>query len=195
MIAPTYLPPLKFSAAEADFVAANFSGRKLTPVTVATLDAGLGEQGASLLHFICHGSSGTTAQTLKLDPDDTLTDVQLEGLPGLARVCAERHPFVFLNACSVGQTIPALVGSSGFAAVFTQLGARAVIAPLWDVRDAVAALVARRFYQAIIADPALPFAEAVRRIRRDAYEGIEPEDSYAAYCFYGDPNRALVREG
>jgi hypothetical protein len=194
VIAPEYLPPdtLDFSADEAQFVMDAFNGQRLTPVLIDSINQKLGTCGASLLHFICHGSSGPTSQILQLDPDDELTDIQVEGLEGLVKAFAEREPFVFINACEVGQTIPALVGSSGFAAVFTSLGARAVIAPIWSVRDSVAAKVGRIFYEQIKSNPRLSFAEAVREIRKLAY-GMYPEDSYAAYCFYGDPNAAQTR--
>jgi hypothetical protein len=32
----------------------------------------------------------------------------------------------------------------------------------------------------------MPFAEALRRVRARGY-AVDGEDSYAAYCFYGDP--------
>lgn len=85
------------------------------------------------------------------------------------------------------------MGSTGFAAVFTRLGARGVIAPIWGVRDSVAAAVARTFYRRIKADPTVRLAEVMCEIRKLAYEGLDPEDSYAAYCFYGDPNSARER--
>lgn len=193
VIAPEYLPPLNFSAGEARFVKETFNGEQVKPARVDTIDQELGARGASLLHFICHGSSDDAIQILKLDPDEELTDIQVEGLPGLVAALDKHKPFVFLNACAVGQTIPALVGPAGFPAVFTNLGARAVVAPIWGVRDSVAAQVARKFYAQIKGDPTLPFSEAMREIRKLAYEGRDPEDSYAAYCFYGDPNSAQTR--
>ena len=42
------------------------------------------------------------------------------------------------------------------------------------------------FYERVRAEPTLPFADALRDIRKLAYEGDDPEDSWAAYCFYGD---------
>ena len=53
--------------------------------------------------------------------------------------------------------------------------------------DAAAEVVARDFYEAIHADPRKPFATVLAGIRARSYEGVNPPDSYAAYCFYGDP--------
>jgi hypothetical protein len=192
VIAPDYLAPdnLKFAAREAQFIIDNFHGERLTPAYIMNIDQQLGVRGASLLHFICHGVSEPTTQILKLDPDEQLTDLQVRGLNGVARAFKADHPFVFINACQVGQVVPALAGSTGFAAVFTEMGARGVVAPIWSVRDSIAAEVAREFYTRIKGDPTLPYAKVLRDVRKLAYEGEDPEDSYAAYCFYGDPNSA-----
>ena len=72
-------------------------------------------------------------------------------------------------------------------ASLVDLGASAVIAPAWSVSDKVAAAVASDFYTALTADPQRPFADILREIRARAYEGDEPEDSWAAYTFFGDP--------
>ena len=67
-------------------------------------------------------------------------------------------------------------------------GAGAVIAALWSVADDIAHVVAKEFYDQAMADPPRPFAEILRDIRSRAYKGAEAgEDTYAAYCLYGDP--------
>jgi hypothetical protein len=53
-------------------------------------------------------------------------------------------------------------------------------------------VVAREFYDEVQRHPELPFAEIMSGLRRRAYEGEEPADSYAAYCFFGDPLAARV---
>jgi hypothetical protein len=116
-------------------------------------------------------------------------------MEGVINAVRDKEPVVFINACEIGRTSPALVGTGGFAAAFTRLGARCVIAPIWSVTDAVAGKVARAFYEQIRANPGTPFATVMRDIRRLAYEGDDPEDSYAAYCFYGDPRTAQAPEG
>jgi len=99
------------------------------------------------------------------------------------------HPLVFINACQTARLIPTLLGSGGLAAEFLDMRAGAVIAPLWSVEDNVAYAVAREFYDLAVTNPDTPFAELITRIRRRAYDDTDPTfaDSYAAYCFYGDP--------
>jgi hypothetical protein len=67
VIAPDYLPPdtLDFSAEEAQFVVAAFNGQRLAPALIQNINEKLSAKGASLLHFICHGSSGPAAQILR----------------------------------------------------------------------------------------------------------------------------------
>lgn len=189
VIAPRYRGDRKlgFALEEERFVLGAFGGEPISPALITTIDAKLDARGASLLHLICHGLDLPSGQVLDLDRDEKLREIQLAGLAGLVRAVAERRPFVFINACEVGRATPSLMGTGGFAARFTQLGARCVIAPIWSVKDSVAGQVARLFYERVQAEPTLAFAEAMRDIRKRAYEGEDPEDSWAAYCFYGDP--------
>lgn len=106
---------------------------------------------------------------------------------GVDKIFAQKHPFVFLNACEVGRLAPSLVGVGGFAKSFIELGASAVIAPLWSVKDTIAHKIAEEFYKRVKAEPETPFAEILREIKAKAYERGSAEDTYAAYCFYGDP--------
>ena len=189
VIAPKYRADrrLHFAPAEAALVLDIFKGELIDPAYMRTIDAKLAERGATLLHLICHGSDEQSGQVLDLEPDERLFEVQLEGLEGVVRAVGEARPFVFINACQVGRPAPALVGTGGFAARFTRLGASGVIAPIWSVKDEMAEQVARLFYERARAEPTTPFAQILRDIRALAYEGEDPEDSYAAYCFYGDP--------
>jgi hypothetical protein len=192
VIAPNYRgdKKLEFSAAEAQFVVDSFNGQRISPAFIRTIDAALSARGATLLHLICHGVDAPSGQVLELDPDEKLREVQVGGINGVIQSVAEQRPFVFINACQVGRAAPSLVGTGGFAARFTKLGARCVIAPIWSVKDSVAGKVARRFYERVRSEPTTPFATILRDIRALAYEGDDPEDSYAAYCFYGDPRAA-----
>ncbi len=105
----------------------------------------------------------------------------------LAKCCAKAKPLVFLNACEVGRTLPALVGVGGFAKSFIDAGASCVIAPLWSVKDTIAHEVAETFYRGLQSEQKMAFADIIRSIRAKAYGGGPAEDTYAAYCFYGDP--------
>lgn len=84
------------------------------------------------------------------------------------------------------------MGLGGFAAVFIELGASAVIAPLWSVKDEIAHKIAEEFYRRIKKEPKTPLAEIFRTIREKAYDPESGEDTYAAYCFYGDPAAVAV---
>jgi hypothetical protein len=196
VIAPRYRAPrtLEFSSAEAEYVLSLFDGGdRISPASILSIDATLHERGATLLHLICHGIDLPAGQVLELDRDEKLREVQLSGMEGVVRALRQMKPFVFINACEVGRATPSLLGTGGFAARFTRLGARCVIAPIWSVKDDVAAEVSRKFYDAAQADPHKPFATILRDIRKLAYEGQDPEDSYAAYSFYGDPLAARAR--
>src|SRR5215475_14933337 len=92
----------------------------------------------SLVHFVCHGQDDLSGiQTIDLE-DDKMSSNAVIGMRGVAHAFAKKHPLVFLNACEVGRTTPALVGLGGFADSFIQIGASAVIAPLWSVDDSAA---------------------------------------------------------
>jgi hypothetical protein len=191
VIAPKYANPrqaLAFSDAEQRLLMENFAAEPISPVTFPQIAGKLTSAGRSLVHFVCHGKDGDGGrQILQLEQDQELSSTQLLGIRGLATVFAEKRPFVFLNACEVGRTTAALVGLGGFTTSFIELGASAVIAPLWSVKDGIAHQVADTFYKSVRSEPATPFAEILRRLRAKAYENDSAEDTYAAYCFYGDP--------
>jgi hypothetical protein len=127
------------------------------------------------------------SQIIDLDPDETMSALSFSGMNEAQKAFESGQPLVFLNACEVGRLSPSLVGSAGFASACIRLGACAVIAPIWSVKDTIAYEVARSFYAAVKADPRTPYGEIVRQLRAHAYQGDALEDSYAAYCYYGDP--------
>jgi CHAT domain len=193
VVAPVYAVPLKTSAEEAQWVCTNFGGTAVDPAVQAQLDAMLAEKPVGLLHFIAHGESGgAAAQSLKLERDAVFNAIQVRGMEGLEDACRQKAPLVFLNACEVGRAEPSLVGAGGFAAEFIKAGARGIVAPLWSVRDTIAHDVAVEFYTASLATPERPFADILKDVRAKAYAKDGGEDTYAAYCFYGDPLTALA---
>jgi CHAT domain-containing protein len=142
----------------------------------------------SVVHFACHGEVDRSGkQKIYLSEQMTLSSTQLNGLTAAAQGVAKARPLVFLNACKAGQPTPSLVGAGGLAAVFAAMGAGAVVAPLWSVKDSIAHEIAIEFYTQAKAKPAVPFAEILRTLRAKAYDETIAEDTYAAYCFYGDP--------
>lgn len=189
VIAPNFSGPAALPKAqeEARKVVGSFQpGTVISPATGESINQALAAGGRSLLHIACHGQSGDTAQVLLLDQNQKLTSTQLSGLPGVEAGFGSQ-PMVFLNACEVGRLTPSLSGAGGFAESFIELGASAVIAPLWSVKDAIAHDLAIDFYDAVAASPQTPFAEILRGQRAKAYDINVGEDTYAAYCFYGDP--------
>ncbi|MFL6231878.1 MAG: CHAT domain-containing protein, partial [Thermoanaerobaculia bacterium] len=108
-------------------------------------------------------------------------------MDGVEKAFRASKPLVFLNACEVGRQEPALVGSGGFAEAFMSLGASGVIAPLWSVKDSIAHRLAVELYDRIGKEPETPFAEILRDLRKRSYADEGGEDTWAAYCFYGDP--------
>jgi hypothetical protein len=191
VIAPKYASArqaLPHSDAEEALLMQLFLGEAISPATFVQIAEKLTSAGRSLVHFVCHGKdSGDGRQVLQLENNEELSSWQVLGIEGLEAVFAQKRPFVFLNACEVGRATAALVGLGGFATSFIELGASAVIAPLWSVKDEIAHQVAEAFYNSVKSEPSTPFAEILRRLRAKAYEGKSAEDTYAAYCFYGDP--------
>jgi hypothetical protein len=154
---------------------------QVTPATFEGIDEGLGGPPRNVIHFICHGRSAVL-QTLELDKPDTLDCSQVRTLKGF-QAAFKDGPLAFLNACQVGGQVPALDGLGGFANSFIDLGASAVIAPLWSVQDEAALDVTQTFYRQAL--KGVPFAKIMKEIRAKAY--TQTIDTYAAYCFYGDP--------
>jgi hypothetical protein len=191
VVAPIYPgpepKPLGHASAEAQLVQQHVPGTSLKPVALATLSKQLETPAVDLLHFVCHGAACKVLgiQSLYLETGQ-FTSLQFKGI---VRSTKPTYPFVFLNACEVGRLIPTLAGVGGFASEFIDRGAMGVVAPLWSVKDCDAHKVAIDFYGHIKTIPPLSFAEIIRQIRSRAYSGATAgEDTYAAYCFYGDPS-------
>jgi hypothetical protein len=175
---------------EVTLVIGGFPGQdqRIDPADIDALDASLSQQGRTLLHFVCHGKSGEAgSQILVLEKKQELDASMLRAMPGVKKAFRAGKPFVFLNACEVGRQEPALMGAGGFAEAFMALGASGVIAPLWSVKDSVAHEIAETFYKRVAEEPETPFAEILRDLRKKSYAAEGGEDTYAAYCFYGDP--------
>jgi CHAT domain len=173
---------------EARLVLQELPGERIAPASIDALDQELGKQGRSLLHFICHGESGDDGgQALLMEKKERLNASFLRAIPGVKKAFRASKPLVFLNACEVGRTVPALIGVGGFAEQFMALGASGVIAPLWSVKDSIAHQLAVELYQRMEKEPDTPFAEILRDLRKRSYADEGGEDTWAAYCFYGDP--------
>jgi hypothetical protein len=188
VIAPSYQggKKLKLAEAESKMVCDKFSGKPIQPATFDSIISQLNARGVSLLHFACHGKAvGISDQVIELDEDTEMTPDELLGADVFESYFRSKQPLVFLNACEVGRQRAALTGAGGFPAVMIGLGARAVIAPAWSVKDTIAHEIATRFYSELEANPGKSLAAIFQEIRKDAYD--KGEDTYAAYCFFGSP--------
>jgi hypothetical protein len=168
-------------------------GDRVTQVD-ATLDkilACLGEDpGADLLHFSLHGHFDRSGleDGLLLTDNQWLMPAQVKGSDLGA------GPFVFLNACQVGQGDEVLGVYAGMAEAFLFAGASAVVAPLWSVDDKVARQIATSFYLATLrgdGDGDLPAAAEVLRRERAKFTRGEQAATYLSYQFFGHPEMRL----
>ena len=189
VIAPVFDGPasLPHAQEEKQFILDRFSGQAIDPADLQILDTRLASC-PSLIHFACHGEVDDRGnQEVYLAEDEPMSALELRGMQGPAKGIPKSRPLVFLNACKAGQPVPALVGAGGLASVFIDLGAGAVIAPLWSVKDTIAHEIALAFYTEAKANGNAPLAAILQRLRAKAYDPAVAEDTYAAYCFYGDP--------
>jgi len=177
-------PPLAKTREEANFVTTQFRGDVVAPADFGGFENAM-QRPRSLVHFVCHGNTTVAGQSIYDYNGTELFSTAFNGGQYTPRAYEKARPFVFLNACKVGQTERSFNGLGGFAPTFLELGASCVIAPLWSVKDTLAHKIAREFYEETAKDPSRPFASILSNIRARAYE--KGEDTYAAYCFYGDP--------
>lgn len=191
VIAPTYpkAKELDFEA-ELDLIESKLHGERVKPATIDGLDERFSTDHASLLHFVCHGEAKNEDDAIILDDGELLHAGELESLKGLEKLCDTKHPLVFLNSCTTGQLVPSLAGGAGFPRSFGDMGAKAIIAPLWPVDDKLASKIALEFYEEALKPKSKSLAEIFQRIRKRGYEEKDA-DTYAAYCFFGDPHARL----
>jgi hypothetical protein len=172
----------------------HFAGRQLDSANYDFLDDYLRQNTASLLHFVCHGGVEDSEPAIFLDGWAPCTSRDLRENTGIANVCGSRFPIIFLNACDAGQATVALgPGGSGFPKTLSELGARAIIAPVWPVTKTSAPQVAKEVYDRAAANPDESLAEILADLRSRSYENGPFDDSWAAYCLFGDPNGKLRR--
>jgi hypothetical protein len=197
---------LESAVAEAAEVATLFdpAATPVTPEIWAVIDLFRGRPPADVVHVALHGqydgqgdqegivllakspAGGATAQFL--------TPAELENGE------LDHGPFVFLNACQVGTDERVLGDYGGFASTLLRIGAVGVVAPLWNVKDDVAAAFARQFYAAALSAPEpVAVAEAVRALRATyTEEGVRAgtaglHATLVAYQVFGHPRLRLTR--
>jgi hypothetical protein len=195
VVAPEYDKPARAidASIELDCLTDRLGARRIDPAAEADLDAAFAAEPAELVHFVCHGASGDGGDVLFLDHDKPLRASTVRVKDSFKSLCRQGRPLVFINACDAAQLSPSIGGADGFPSAFAELGARAVIAPLWSVLSGPAGHVAAELYERALDEPGHTLAELVRDVRARAYRDAEFDDSFAAYCLYGDPLTVLER--
>lgn len=104
-------------------------------------------------------------------------------------------PLVFLNCCQLASATGAALVEGGLAAAFLQAGARAFIAPLWNVDDSVAKDFALAFYAETLGK-GRPVGDVMRELRGWFTTKFPQHDQTTplAYAYYGHPGLILTRQ-
>jgi len=189
VVAPDYDggDALPSARAEADALIARFGAvrEKATRRAVRKL---LGSDTVDVVHFSGHGSFDP--QVVELSQislaDDPLTPSDLPSPDP-----RQDRPFVFLNACQVGESGFELTEIGGWAVAFCEAGSAGFVGPYWAVDDQVARRAAETFYGELADGKTV--AQAVRAIRRRF--ATDPDDrahpSWLAYTLHCQPNVTL----
>lgn len=154
---------------------------------------GLAEAGGyDWLHVAAHGVTGDPAGVgpgaVYLEGSDEMTADCFVGRRPHQHIAGTRPGF-FLNACHSGRQGQGLTHLSGWAPRLLELGAGAIVAPLWTVNDEQALAFAQAFYDQL---PDATIGEALRRARRQGVESGDP--TCLAYSAFAHP-QARVRVG
>ncbi|MBV9108529.1 MAG: CHAT domain-containing protein, partial [Gemmatimonadetes bacterium] len=158
------------------------------------LDGDLPEGGVQAIHVIAHGAVDDCGGSVIDLGGDTVLHPHLFRS---ARVGRSGRPFLFLNACEVGNAAAFLGAYAGFAGFAIRGGFSGVVAPVWAVDDTVALRITREFYEEAFGNT--PVADVLRNVRssvRPTWRGITSATPLA-YIFYGTPGMMLkrLREG
>jgi hypothetical protein len=143
-----------------------------------------------VLHVACHGSfaggAAADASALLLE-DGTLRAADLA--PRRTVALRGRAPLVFLNACQTGLIGYSLTRLGGWGAELIRLGCGAFVGTQWRVADAVAAEVARAFYEHLV--KGVPVAGALHAARDLARCRFPQDPTWLAYTCFADPNASI----
>jgi CHAT domain-containing protein len=204
---PTPAPPARIDASRMAVVSGKYNrGRQLveaeqeaaeltTAFAATPVDARIADvltclktkPSYDVVHFAVHGNFDVTETTngILMVDDRYLSPVSVAGVPPAG------IRLVFLNACQLGQAQSLLGEPTGMVPAFLDIGADAVIAPLWKVDDAVAREVAVGLYEALRTGGSP--AEYLRR-QRQASLGQEgqPFGTRLAYLYFGHPRLAVT---
>jgi hypothetical protein len=144
------------------------------------------------VHFACHGQASSDPKYTGIVLSDTVLRLGEDMIVG-NKMTPVSQPFVFLNACQLGQASETLGDYGGLAAAFLEEGCRGFIAPLWSVNDKIAREVGVNFYKRVL-DDGFEVSEVMREMRsKFDMEEDKPPATYIAYIFYGHPKLVVTR--
>ena len=151
-----------------------------------------GADNSDVIHFCVHGK--WNGDSVGSDAGIALVDGRFLKPAAIRTRKFRSRPFVFLNACQVGQGDSPLGTYGGLAAAFLEAGATAVIAPLWSINDEAASKIAMDFYKKIKTVPHP--GEVVQIGKTDALQMFDEKKAkspttYLAYQYFGDPRTRL----
>ena len=188
---------LASAQAERDMLELRMPGiAAVEPSSIAVRDllSGKAKDGASLLHFACHGVAaqgpiinadlilGRIAQDDSSRKEDRL---KWQTIKANADFGTGTRPLVFINACQTGKPGQSIAGVAGFAEAFLRpqsgRGAAGFIGALWSVDDTLATVFSDTVYTALLAGRGLN--EAVKAARKVAQ--AKSDFSWLAYSVYG----------
>lgn len=202
VVPPTYhgataLPTVK---EEVDFLRSltvfnNMDGVRQMDGNSDELKTLLGAMPPHIIHFAGHGSekkdaNDMTSSSVRLGDQDLgyseWSAMMTRGGPN--------RPFFFLNACDVGRSGKFLTFTDGFGPAVLESGASGFIGALWSIQDDSAARFAEKFYgqmqQDLNKNGFVSVADLTRRIKAEYLQ--DPDPTFLAYVYYGDPNLRLV---
>jgi hypothetical protein len=148
-----------------------------------------------MIHFAGHGmvkesTPGVMVYTIQLE-DEELDWMTWRGLfSGKINI----HPFIFFNACDVGQSHHVANFVDGWAPTVLESGASGYIGGLWPLGDRGASEFAKYFYTQLARElqvGAVTIADVLRDTRKQFYENGDP--TFLGYVYYGDPDFRLIQ--
>ncbi len=184
--------PLPHAVAEGNELGTRYRAASIDATFVKVRDVIEGDPARDVLHIAIHGKydQDSIVNGLILIDRDTNQPFILtpDGINGMTM---PGRPFVFLNACQVGNGMEVLGLYGGVAAAFLERGASGVIAPSWNVKDTVAKDAALDFYEDVFSGTGV--GEAVRRMRAQFAENADTS-TFMAYQYFGHPALQLIKQ-
>jgi len=157
------------------------------PKTASEVLSLLSAQRFGLIHFACgcrFYEEEPGRSWLKLGDETILRPVDLKD-PSVTENIRSSRPIVLMNACHAGRMGWGLANLEGWAAAFIESGCSVFIAPMWKVRDDLAAEFAIELYSNLSSGE--PVARAVSLARRKVRSLAVGNPTWLAYRVYADP--------